>query len=96
LKLDFGRFSWLNHRINYENIEVWRPFKDFIVDSQDQRPTYKWCVIVGVEIDQSRGQIERDWNFGSQLRLKLNKLKTKDLFVKGAQMKEFKSEFLGV
>jgi len=53
-------------------------------------------VIVGVEIDQNKGQIEREWNFGSQLRLKFNKLKTKDFFVKGAQMKEFKSEFLGV
>jgi hypothetical protein len=31
-------------------IEVWRPIKDLIADSQDQEPTRKWRVISGVEI----------------------------------------------
>jgi hypothetical protein len=26
------------------------PFKDLIADSQDQRLTCKWCVIVGAEL----------------------------------------------
>jgi hypothetical protein len=39
-----------------------------------------------VESGQIRGQTEKKWNFGGQLGMKLNKLKTKDSFVKGVEL----------
>jgi hypothetical protein len=61
-------------------------FKDLIIDSQDQEPTFKWRVIVGAGIDKIRGQIEKIRDFSGKLRLKLNKLKIKDSFVKGFKL----------
>jgi hypothetical protein len=61
-------------------------FKDLIIDSQDQEPTCKWRVIVGAGIDKIRGQIEKIRDFSGKLRLKLNKLKIKDSFVKGFKL----------
>jgi len=62
------------------------PFKDLIIDSQDQGPTCKWRVIVEAEIDKIRGQIEKIRDFSGKLKLKLNKLKIKDSFVKGFKL----------
>jgi hypothetical protein len=43
-------------------------------------------VIVGAGIDKIRGQIEKIRDFSGKLRLKLNKLKIKDSFVKGFKL----------
>jgi len=64
-----------------------------IEEIQNKKSNWKRCVIVGAKIDQIRGQIERNWNFGGQLRLKLNKLKTMDSFVKYTQIKGTNKNF---
>jgi len=36
---------------------------DLIADSQDQKPTCKWCIILGVEIGENKGNIEKEMKF---------------------------------
>jgi hypothetical protein len=64
-----------------------------IEEIRNKKPNWKRCVIVGAKIDQIKGQIERNWNFSGQLRLKLNKLKTTDSFVKHFQIKGSNKNF---
>ena len=57
----FYRFNWTNQGLNCKNIEVWKAIRDLIKEMQNQ--TEKRRMIVGVKIDQIKGQIEENSKF---------------------------------
>jgi len=55
---------------------------DWIANFQDQKPTYKWRIILGVEIGQIKGNIEKELKFWWSIKDDIKKIENQGLICK--------------